>query len=465
MILKMIKKIKQTLIRYNMLDPGDRVVVGVSGGPDSVCLLSVLYEIKVEFHIELIVAHFDHALRPLEDDAETRFVESLAMTLDLPFVTKKSAPGLWPGNGPLEERARQARYCFLKKVGNSYAAQKIAVGHTLNDQAETVLMRLLRGSGVSGLSGILPCRQDQIIRPLIRVSRAEVTAYLEKKGLEYLTDPTNTDPCFLRNRIRHEILPELEKIQPRIVHRLGRTAEMMRRDNEWLEAESERWVNQHFRINRNREWCVPLSPFMQLSEGMKFRVIRHAVKKISGTLRRIGLRHIEAVNSMAESTKSQSRVDLPNGGVVKRTYDRLVFSNVKGEKIKPFCYSLEGPGTFELPEINATMRLEEIEAKDLPDTTESRWTAFLDADQINFPLILRNVRPGDRFIPLGMSGHRKVKDFFIDLKVPLEERARTPILTHEDKLLWICGFRVDQRFRVVPETEKIVKVVFEPEME
>lgn len=458
MLSQMIKEIKKTLRRYNMIQKGDLVVVGVSGGPDSVCLLSVLNEIKHDFNMELITAHFNHGLRPFEDDAETRFVESLSVSLDLPFVTEKAIPHLWEGKGPLEERARHARYCFFEKVRHSHVAQKIAVGHTLNDQAETVLMRLLRGSGTSGLAGIPPCRDNQIIRPLIAVPRSDVMAYLKKRGLQYMTDSSNAETRFLRNRIRLGLLPELEKIQPRIVERLGQTAEMMKRDDEWLESESEKWVEANSEISQNQEVSFPLSLFKQLPEGMKFRTIRRAVKIIAGTLRRISLRHIEAVNLLAEGAKSQSQVDLPHGVVVKRVYGRMVFQKGQGRGGKVFSYLLDGPGQYELAEIGSTLSLEEIEAKNLPNRYESKWIAFLNADQITYPLTIRNFRAGDRFIPLGMSGHRKVKDFFIDLKVPREERARTPLLTHQGEVLWVCGFRIDNRFRVTADTKKVLKV-------
>lgn len=217
-----IKKVKNTISRYGMIRFGDRVVVAVSGGVDSVCLLDVLDKLRDELGVELFVAHFDHGLRPDDDEAETRFVKSLAASLDLPFETKKAFPSMLTGAGPLEERARNARYRFLEEVKEKFSAQKIAVGHNLNDQAETVFMRLLRGSGTSGLAGIPPVRDGHIIRPLIEISREEILTYIEQRGIKYLTDPSNFKTRFLRNRIRLELLPNLKQIQPRIIELLGR---------------------------------------------------------------------------------------------------------------------------------------------------------------------------------------------------------------------------------------------------
>ena len=455
---KVIRKVKTTISKYRMIKPRDRVVVAVSGGPDSVCLLSILNELKGDLGIEVITAHFDHGLRPLEDEDETRFVHDLSDSLTLPFVAEKAKQLFKEGKGTLEEKARHERYGFFKKVKKDFSAQKIAVGHTLNDQAETVLMRLLRGSGPSGLGGILPCRDNEVIRPLIETSRKEVMRYLEQKGLEYVTDSSNSEIRFLRNRIRLEILPALMEIQPRIIERLGQTAQIMRRDDEWMTSESVKWIKGTAENKGYQEIQFPLPAFKKLPTALKHHVVRQGLGMAGGGLRRIGRCHIDAVNSLAEGSKPQARIDLPNGLIVKKIYDRLVFKRGPAEGFKAFSYPLNGPGTFALPELNGTVSLEEFDPMDLPDKPHDKWTAFLNADQMAFPLVIRNFRAGDRFIPFGMSGHRKVKDFFIDLKIPFEERPRIPILTYHDEPVWVCGFRIDDRYKVTPRTKRVLKV-------
>ncbi len=460
---KTIKKVKSTISRYSMIMHGDRVVVAVSGGPDSVCLLDMLHELKDDFGIELVAAHFDHGLRPGEDEAETRFVESLALSLNLPFETNKAGPHIKAGRGSLEERARGARYHFLEEVKGRFSAQKIAVGHNLNDQAETVLMRLLRGSGPSGLSGIPPCRDNKIIRPLIEISRNEILHYLGQRRLKYVTDSSNLETRYLRNRIRLELLPQLKKYQPRIIELLAQTSEIMRRDNGWLEVVAEEWVKEMAEITTDRQVLIPLSSFKELSGALRYRVIRYALGMTGENLRRVSLRHIEAISLLATGRKPQGRISLPNMLTAKRMYDKLIFARVrvKDRKFKGFCYSMDGPGTFHLKALKNTISLEETGKMSLPDMNNSPWTAFLNADHITYPLMIRSFRPGDKFVPLGMSGHKKLKDFFIDLKVPAEERACTPILTHKDMILWVCGFRIDDRIKVTPDTKKVLRVTFD----
>lgn len=459
---KTIKKVRHTIIKYNMIRDGDRVVVAVSGGPDSVCLLDILQELEDELGIELVVAHFDHGLRPGEDETENSFVESLAAALTLPFETKKVDPGMGQKSASIEERARHARYQFLEEVKEKFSAQKIATGHNLNDQAETVLMRLLRGSGPSGLAGIPPCREEKIIRPLIEITRGEIESYLEHKGLTHMTDSSNLQACYLRNKIRLELLPRLREYQPRIVELLGRTADIMRNDEAWLAAQAEEWVggSTETRVD-GEEIRISLSSFIILPEALKNRVIRYALKMTGGSLRRVSFRHIEAIRQMAMGEKPQALVNLPNGIIVKKVYDRLVFTGTKDSRSEGFCYLLDGPGKFDLTALGCTILLTEVEKAALSDMGASRWCAFLNADHLIYPLMIRNVRPGDKFVPFGMSGHKKIKDFFMDLKVPSETRAQTPILFCRDIPIWVCGFRIDDRFKILPDTKKTLKVTFD----
>jgi len=461
-IKKTLMKVRHTITKYRMIEGGDRVVVAVSGGPDSVCLLDILQALKDELGIKLIVAHFIHGLRPGEDEAENTFVKSLALALNLPFEAKKADPGMDPRGASLEEKARNARYQFLEAVKEAFSAQKIAIGHHLNDQAETVLLRLLRGSGPLGLSGIPPCRDNKIIRPLIEIPRWEIDSYLVFKGLTHMTDPSNLQSCYLRNKIRLELLPRLREYQPRIVELLGRTADTMRTDEACLAARAEEWVNTFAETKGEAEIVIPLSSFKILPEALKNRVIRCALKMTGGNLRRVSLRHIAAINQMAMGEKPQALVNLPNGIMAKKVYDRLVFTGITHTPSEGFCYHLDGPGQFDLTALGRTIILAEMDKGALTDLRVSRWCAFLNADHLSYPLMIRNVRPGDTFVPFGMSGHKKLKDFFMDLKLPSEARSKTPILFCRDIPVWVCGFRIDDRFKILPDTKKILKVTLDP---
>ena len=231
-----VRKVKETIFRYQMVDPGDLCILGVSGGPDSVCLLHILHELRGELEIRLVVAHYDHGLREKEDEAETRFVRRLASSLALPFESEKASLLKEGITSSVEERARNARYAFFESLKDKLCAQKIALGHNLNDQAETVLMRLLRGSGPSGLAGIPPSRENTIIRPLIEIRREEIESYLKSRELTYVIDSSNLQTDYLRNKIRLELLPRLLEYQPRLIDHLGQLASIIWGDNKYLET-------------------------------------------------------------------------------------------------------------------------------------------------------------------------------------------------------------------------------------
>ena len=458
-----IKKIEKTIVHHNMLDHGDRVLVAVSGGPDSVVLLDVMDGMKEALSLDLVVAHFDHGLRPDADESETRFTASLAASRNLPFVAKKALSPMGKNGSNLEEEARNHRYKFLEHAKKTHTAQKIALGHTLDDQAETVIMRLLRGSGPTGLSGIPPVRDHHIIRPLIDITREEIRQYIADRKLRHIIDPSNSEKRHLRNRIRLDLLPQLKTYQPEIVHILGQTAGIMREENRWLETEAKRWIKGTVQVRKTGEHVVPLQAFTELAEALQGQVVRQIVKGVKGELRRISLRHIDAVKSLAQGKRPQGRLNLPNGLWVKKTYDILTFMK-NGERpdntgLKGFHYVLDGPGVFHLDAISCIVTLEEMKGKTvLPDCSTSPWVACLNADRISYPLVLRSFLPGDKFVPLGMTGHKKLKDFFVDLKIPSEIRKRLPLLCLGDNPIWACGLRLDDRFKINPETEKALRV-------
>jgi tRNA(Ile)-lysidine synthase len=452
-----IKKIKHTLSRHRMISEGDSVIVAVSGGPDSVCLLHILNELKNELHIHLVVAHFDHGLRPAEDESETAFVRGLAESLKLPFETAKGHLLAKRTPGSREEVARNARYAFLDRVREKREAQKIALGHNLNDQAETIVMRLLRGSGPSGLTGIPPCRDGAIIRPLIEIGRPEIENYLNTKKLASVTDSSNLKTDYLRNKIRLELMPLLAQHQPQLVHLLGQTVEMLRDEDDYLERIAESWFSRNMELSPHHTFRVPIASFLGLPVALRRRVIRNLIGKVKKDLRRISWDHIEAIQRLAQAEKPQAALNLPGRLTVKRTYNHLIFSASTKRKPLPFYYTLDGTGTYDLKEIGRSIFVEEIKNRRGLRLRGSKWTAFLDAEKLCFPLTLRTFKAGDRFIPFGMRGHKKLKDFFVDLKVPMEQRRSTPILCCDDTPVWVCGFRIDDRFKVTSETKRVLK--------
>jgi tRNA(Ile)-lysidine synthase len=453
-----LQKVKHTIARHRMISEGDCVIVAVSGGPDSVCLLHILHELKDELNIRLVVAHFDHGLRSAEDESETAFVRDLAQSLKVPFETAKGRLLSKRTRGSREEVARNARYAFLEKVRKKHKAQKIALGHNLNDQAETILMRLLRGSGPSGLTGIPPSRDGSIIRPLIEIERQEIENYLKAKKLASVTDSSNLKTDYMRNKIRLEIMPLLEEQQPQLTRLLAQTAEILRDEDDYLEQTAEAWVGKNIEILPQNALSMPIPYFLKLPVASRRRVIRLAIKDVKKDLRRISWDHIEAIQRLAQAEKPQAALNLPGRLTVRRTYGHLILSASMKRKPQPFHYRLDEPGAYDLREIGRSISFEEIKNRRDLRLRGSKWTALLDAETLRFPLTLRSFKAGDKFIPFGMKGHKKLKDFFVDLKLPLEQRYLTPILCWNDKPVWVCGFRIDDRFKVTSDTKRVMKV-------
>jgi tRNA(Ile)-lysidine synthase len=452
-----LKKIRDTIHLYTMTDPGDMVIAAVSGGPDSVCLLDALHQLSKDLEISLVVAHYNHGLREKEDEAETRLVHDMAVSLNLPFETGK-ADHLRGQDSSVEERAREARYGFLEGVRDKHMAGKIALGHTLNDQAETVLMRIIRGSGPPGLAGIPPVRGKGIIRPLIGVKREEIMDYLKARRLPYAFDSSNTDKRYLRNRIRLELLPMMQDYEPQVIDKLCRLADIIREEDLFIESMASDWVDKEGRPDAEGSISIPLSSFVSLPGPLRNRVARHILKRIGRSLRKIGYDHIQAVLGLADGGESQSMITLPNGLRVRKVYNSLEFASGPGQEFHEYSYLIESPGIYYMEAIDRTILLEETDIKGDGFKEGLGDTAHLDAAKVQYPLIVRNFRPGDRIIPLGMKGHKKVKDLFIDLKIPSDIRAMTPILTSRDCPVWICGYRIDDRFKVTPSTERVLKV-------
>ncbi len=479
-----LKKVKQTIFKHAMIEKGDLIVTAVSGGPDSVCLLHIMYTLMDEFKTQIVVAHFNHGLRPDDDDKETMFVKKLAEKYGLFFVSEKDRGTISNHKGCTEELARKARYNFLYKVKESYGANKIALGHNRNDQAETVLMRLLRGSGTSGLSGIPPCRDKLIIRPLIDITRTEIEQYLDRTGLEYITDTSNLDTGYLRNKIRLQLMPLLRQYQQGLEKILAQTAEILRDEDRFLDGMAMNWLTKYAETTHDGEIRLPLSPFSGLHPALQKRILRAGIRKTAGNLNRITLHHIERAEAIAAENRPNTQITLPGKISVRRSYHHLVITRTNRlYKITDTSFCINGPGQYSPKGFPCDISLSEIpgntidkncifnrtrvhadntvttpEQQSLGISNIKRAEAFFDADTLSYPLKLRFFRPGDRFIPLGMHGHKKLKDFFIDLKIPLSERKRIPILTFKEIPVWICGIRIDDRFKVTQTTRKVLRV-------
>ncbi|MCK9418698.1 MAG: tRNA lysidine(34) synthetase TilS [Nitrospirae bacterium] len=454
----LLTKVKETIKKYSMLNPGDRVLVAVSGGPDSVCLLGVLRVLAKDLDLTLHVAHLDHLFRGKESADEAVFVAELAKTFNIPATIEKfDVPAYCRERGlSSQEGARKVRYDFLQRTAMMSDSAHIATGHTANDQAETFLMRLIRGAGASGLSAIPPVR-DNIIRPLIDITREEVLDYLKRTGLAFATDPSNTKPLYTRNRIRMEVLPVLQRFNPRIVATLAAEAGQLRDEDEAVEGYCATLADSILARKENTVF-VKRNEFNTLPPAFRRRLLIKAADLAgveSSGLSRIQID--EAITFMAAARTGRT-MNLLAGLTIGREYDRFVISAQSGTD--DFSRVILMPGVTVQSELR--MEIETLVADRLPDEQEDLnyiWQALFDYDKIGPALMLRSRHPGDWFCPSGMGGKRKkIQDYFVDEKVPRRKRGLVPLLCSGEDILWVVGMRTDERFLAGADTKRILTI-------
>jgi tRNA(Ile)-lysidine synthase len=453
---KILEKVRETIERFEMLFPGETVIVGVSGGADSVGLLYILTELK-EYNLKLIVSHVNHGIRAEEGKRDAEFVEQIATKLNLPFELKNvDAIGFKKTSGlSLEEAARVLRYEFFKEVLKRYKAQKIATGHTLDDQAETIIMRFIRGSGALGLAGIPPVSEGYIVRPLIEIKKVEIKAYLQEKGIDWVEDSSNRLMDFTRNRIRHKLIPQLEKFNPRIKETVARSGDIIRAQEEFIRTEAQEQFPRVFQSTEEQELVGTIRTYKSLPEALRFALIRIAIEKVKGNLRQVSYKHILSIDRLLASEVPSGEIFLPQDVIIAKGYALFVVSKKPLLK-QEFSYTIHSPGKWKFPLVEVEVEFTEISLSELP---KDRFIGFFDAGLTEFPIEVRSFRPGDRFIPLGMKKFKKVKRFFIDEKVPRFLRRRIPIFTSKGEIMWIGGMRIDERFKLRGKRALEIKII------
>jgi tRNA(Ile)-lysidine synthase len=460
-----LNKVIETVKKYKMINPGEHIVVGVSGGADSVVLLNVLNELKYKWNLTLTVAHLDHMIRGEESRKEAEFVKDIARKMKIPCISdERDVPGYRKAKGlSLQEAAREVRYAFFRDVLNRASANKIALGHHADDQAETVLMWFLRGASLKGLSGIPPLREGVFVRPLIDTTREEIEEYLKNNNIPYVTDSSVSEHHFLRNKIRHQLIPLLKKeYNPRIVKTLTQMADLLRLDSEILDDEVKDLVDKLLVENQNG-FCCSIDIIKKYSRSLQGRLIRKIIAKLKGDTKGLGFKHIEAVCHLLDRKGPSKLVQLPGGWCVWRQYDNLVFTREEREKISYYYFFDTLPDSVKIDKIGREIffRIEKTEGKNRGLSHKERNIEFLNCDELKFPLVIRNWLPGDRFYPLGLGGSKKLKDLFIDSKVPVRERHKVPVILFQDRIAWVCGFRIDDRFKVKSASKQVLKVWIE----
>jgi len=460
--------IRAAIRRHRLIERGDRLLVAVSGGADSVALLHLLYELREEFQLHLEVAHLQHGIRGEEAKEDARFVGALADRLGLRFHVKEvSVPAMRSaaGKGNLEALARAERYRFFSEVAAARRLTKVATGHTLDDQAETVVMRFLRGSGRKGLGGIAPVQAMNssgeeelagvtVIRPLLQISKRDLLAYLAERGQNFCVDRTNRDTSLLRNWLRLELLPKIrERVDGGLNQRLAQQAEIMRDEDAVLEGLARLKFKQVSRVEGLNRQALLAEPV-----AMQRRLLRLWVESVTGSLRGFDFDHIEALLRLIDKGPPNGRVALPRGWQAARQYDNVKLVR-RGLLAKPGCYEYRFiPGqTLWIAEAGCEIRSEFAEPP-LDRLPADLTQAVFDASGVGGPLTVRNFRKGDFFQPLGMPGHKKIKDLFIERKLPLAARAVLPLLVLGPEVLWVPGYARSERAKVTLETASILRL-------
>ena len=458
--------VDDTVARCGLIANGDRILVGVSGGPDSVALLQLLAARAPGFQLRLAVAHLDHALRP-ESGQDAEFVRRMGEGLGLGVYTERvdmTGQQRRP-HVSLEAAAREARYDFFQKTAARFGFNKVALGHHADDNAETFLLHLLRGSGRLGLSGIRAIREGVYIRPLICATRRDVEDYLRIRRLPFRIDSTNADPAMLRNRIRHRLIPLLERDYRQGVRAvLSRSAEIYAAEEVWLDGLLDPVLERMIAERTPGRLAIAAAELGELPLAAQRRVVRLAIQRMQGEARGLAFDHVEQILRLARRSGEAGPLHLPRSLCVRIRQGALVFQLMEGsfrpDVLPPqeFEHILPECGFLTIPETGDRLAISEVARAAAADPRAADpQTAFLDGDVVRFPLTIRSWRPGDRFRPLGAGGTQKLKKFFSDHKVPAPGRRRCPLLVSDGRILWVAGYRIDQQARVGVHTRRVLK--------
>jgi tRNA(Ile)-lysidine synthase len=460
----LLEQVRRTIDRYRLLDKGDRLVVGVSAGVDSMVLLHLLSAYRQEFDLSLIVAHVNHGLRPEESGKEMELVkkesERLGFTFEYGQFNVKEFQKA--GGISLQDAARRIRFHFFNVLLQKYNANKIALGHHADDQVETVLLRLMRGSGLKGLKGMLPIREGRVIRPLLEVWRREIESFAEEMKIPYLLDSSNLKKNYLRNQLRLSLIPLIEKeYQPNFKKIVLKTSTILREENDYLERETEESYQKIVREGKDT-LSFGFSEYQSLHPAIQWRIIQKMLGRIytgEMILEEGEWLEVSQIYKKLEQPSPSFLLELPHGVCLEKRYDLVLMKKEWVKQIPPFEVELISPGRTYIEEIEKEVMIEETSRNDkFKDLYGLPNVVLLDYQNLQFPLKIRNFRPGDRFQPLGVKGTQKLKEFFIDHKIPKFERPRIPLLISGEMIAWVVGYRIDERVKITENTQKVLKV-------
>ena len=460
----------RTVRQHQLFVPGHHLLVAVSGGPDSVALLSLLHRLVRSWRLTLTTVHCNYALRGEESDGDESFVNTFCRERQLSLVIHRPMLVKRRQRSSLQAAARDARYDFMKQLAHEVGADCIAVGHTANDQAETLLMWMLRGAGMAGLAGMSYAREDRIIRPLLAATREEVVAYLDHEGLTYRRDSSNEKPLYHRNRIRKELLPVITRLAPAAVRVLQRQADLLREDEQYLEQMTNNLVHALVSHDSRGVQQVDRQALIELPVALQRRLVRAILQTYDEEGRASSLCVVESVRRVFLKGRSGVRLSLKQAlvildqGLVRfsptigkdRGYETDSGQGKREALPLPVPSTVYWAGTNQQIQVQLMTRRAAEEMGRAP----SQGLVLFDADRFSEPLLVRAWQAGDRFSPYGMKGKsKKLQDFFTDRKVARHERGKVPLLVAPEGILWVVGMREDERFVVRSGTTRCLVVL------
>jgi tRNA(Ile)-lysidine synthase len=480
-MLQLRKQVAGVIREYNLFGAKDRILIGVSGGPDSVALLSLIYNTSRinPPYAEIFIAHLNHSIRGRESDEDEQFVNTLAEKYGVSLIAEKKdiIEIARERKISLEEAARDERYRFFESAAEKAGANVIAVGHNADDNAETVLHRIIRGTGITGVSGIRPKRKltpistITLVRPLLFTWRKDITAYLEEENLSYRVDSTNIEKDKLRNRIRLELIPHLEEnYNAKIKKSLAVLGETALQNSDYLEVKAKE-LFEDVLINREASLetiALDINRLKEFPQILQQIIIKEAIIRLDIPLKKLSSRNYKDILNTLNSKKTSAINVVKEYLNVRREENELHLSKNRYCAEETLVISeteIKVPGTTELVDMNCRVKTEirEIQNGFLEEFKRNKTSdeEAVDFDKVSMPLTVRARKTGDRFWPLGAQGLKKIKDFFIDNKVPVMERDTVPIVTMNGEPIWLVGFRIDDRIRVSEETTNLLVMKFE----
>lgn len=450
--------VRRVIRDEGLIEPGERVLVGASGGVDSSALLFLLERIRRDLAIDLGAAHVNHGLRGEESERDEAFVRKLAKSLSVPcHVVRADARAYSREHGiSVQHAGRELRYHYFDGLCDTHGYGKIAIAHNRDDQVETFLLRVLKGSGLNGL-GSIPVRRGRIIRPFLSIGRSDIEAYAHGLSIPFVEDSSNLKEAYERNFVRMRIVPLLSRLNPKFREKILLLISDIAAVDRLFDGEAERFLEKEGRVDDHAA-ASGVEALKAIHPEVRFRVISRMVSRLEP--RFVPLReHVLLVEKSLFSAKPNNTVFLPHGIKAKRVYGDLMFT--KEEPVRPIGETFEiRLGRNVIPPLGIALDVSISDSR--PDAfSAGRGTSYFDGDRAS-RLSLRTFREGDRFVPLGMDREVKVKDYFVSRKIPREKRRRIPILLAGRDIIWVIGERMDDRYKLLESTRRILKVTVEP---